>query len=175
MAKKSKENNKLDEMFKYTARDMGQEYIMKKKVIRTVVALVITVIALAIFIALYVDETRRVQETYRAQYLTCVEAVITDIDSYQNAEADYDFRYRRIVADMNSVSSFAFLLQSEDFEEKKKTVNELYTVFLKYPQQMQEADKMAAARTALEDIYANLDKGYEEAQALVDSIDKKGY
>ena len=175
MAKKSKQINQPDEIFKYTARDMGQEYIMKKKVIRAVVALIITLIALAVFIALYMDESRKVQETYRLQYSKCIETVIADIDSYQNAEADYEFRYRRIVADMNSVSSFVFLIEEKDFEDEKKTINELYSAFLKYPQQMQEKERLASARTALEDIYANLDKGYEEAAAVVASLDLKGY
>ena len=105
------------------------------------------------------------------QYLKCVEIVISDIESYNNAEGDYDFRYRRIVADMNSVSSFAFLLK--DFDEEKITINELYTVFLKYPEQM--SSKLDEAHQALSDIYANLDKGYDEANALVESIELKGY
>ncbi len=172
MAKKDKKNtNKVDEMFKYTYRDIGQEYIMQKKMIRAIIALVISLIALAVFVALYIDESRRVQETYRMQYLKCVEIVISDIESYNNAEGDYDFRYRRIVADMNSVSSFAFLLK--DFDEEKITINELYTVFLKYPEQM--SSKLDEAHQALSDIYANLDKGYDEANALVESIELKGY
>ncbi|MBR2523565.1 MAG: hypothetical protein IKE53_03905 [Clostridiales bacterium] len=150
---------------------MGQEYIMQKKMIRAIIALVISLIALAVFVALYIDESRRVQETYRMQYLKCVEIVISDIESYNNAEGDYDFRYRRIVADMNSVSSFAFLLK--DFDEEKITINELYTVFLKYPEQM--SSKLDEAHQALSDIYANLDKGYDEANALVESIELKGY
>ena len=172
MAKKDKKNtSKTDEMLKYTYRDIGQEYIMQRKMVRAIVALAITAIALAVFIALYIDETRRVQETYRAQYHKCIETVIADIESYDNAEGDYDFRYRRIVADMNSVSSFAFLIK--DFDEEKKTINELYTVFLKYPEQMSE--KLDEAHQALSDIYANIDKGYEEADALIESIDLKGY
>ena len=168
---KDKKSNKRDEMFKYTSRDIGQEYIMKKKMIAAIILMIIAIIALAVFIALYIDETRKVQETYRIQYHKCIEIAIGDIDSYNNAEGDYEFRYRRITADMNSVSSFSFLL--DETEEHKKTINELYTVFLKYPEQM--STKLDEARQALADIDANLDKGYEEADALIASIYLKGY
>ena len=72
---------------------------------------------------------------------------------------------------MSSVNSFAFLLEMP--EEHKKTINEFYTIYLKYPEQM--SGKMEDAKTALEDINANLDKGYEEADELISSIDLKGY
>ena len=107
--KKSKKQNK-DDLYKYTTRDLGQEFIMKKKMIAAIFALLITLSALAVFIALYVDERKRVQQTYYEQYLKCVETTIQDIDSYNNAEGDLEFRYRRIVADMSSVNSFAFLI-----------------------------------------------------------------
>ena len=75
------------------------------------------------------------------------------------------------MADMNSVASFAFLLN--DFEESQKSVNELYTCFLKYPEQMKE--KLEESKTAVQDMLAGLDKGYEEADAIVESINKKGF
>ena len=168
--KKSKKQNK-DDMFKYTTRDMGQEFIMKRKMIAAIFALLITLSALAVFIALYMDERKRVQQTYYEQYIKCVEIAIQDIDSYNNAEGDLEFRYRRIVADMSSVSSFAFLIDDLG-DEHKKTINEFYTIYLKYPEQMSE--KMEEAKKALEDIDANLDKGYDEADELISSINLKG-
>ena len=72
---------------------------------------------------------------------------------------------------MNSVSSFAFLLNN--FDDEKRTMNEFYTIFLKYPEQM--STKLDEAYQALSDIHANLDKGYEEANELIASIDLKGY
>ena len=72
---------------------------------------------------------------------------------------------------MSSVASFSFLLESR--EEQKKTINEFYTIFLKYPDQMKT--KLEEAKKSLEDIYANLDLGYEEADTLIASIDLKGY
>lgn len=168
--KKSTKQNK-DDLYKYTTRDLGQEFIMKKKMIAAIFALLITLSALAVFIALYMDERKRVQQTYYEQYLKCVETTIQDIDSYNNAEGDLEFRYRRIVADMSSVNSFAFLIDDLGVEHKK-TINEFYTIYLKYPEQM--SGKMEEARKALEDINANLDKGYDEADELIASIYLKG-
>ena len=44
---------------------------------------------------------------------------------------------------------------------------------MKYPDQMKT--KLDDLETALNDILADLDKGYDEAAELVASIDKKGY
>lgn len=171
MAKDKKNKTKKDDILRYTTRDLGQEFIMKRKMVGAIVALIFTLAVLAVFIALYIDETHRVQDTYYAQFHKCLETTIADIESYNGAEADFEFRYRRVVADMSSVNSFSFLLNGN--EEHKKTVNELYTAFLKYPEQM--SSKMEEAKTALEDMHANLDKGYDEADELIKSLDLKGY
>jgi len=170
MAKK-KETAK--DLVNYTYRDNGQEFIMKRKMVTAIIVTILFAIALAVFIALYIDERAKVQETYKRQYGLCIEKVLYDIESYNGAEGDHEFRYRRIVADMNSVASFAFLIEDLEVTGQQKTVNELYTAFLKYPVQMKE--KLGDAKTALEDINANLDKGYDEAAAIVESIDLKGY
>ena len=168
---KKKDKNSAEAMIKYTYRDMGQEYIMKKKMVRAIIFAIMTMIALCVFIALFVEERRQVQRTYRKEYRICLQTVSQDIQFYLNAEGDYDFRYRHITADLASANSFAVLLN--DFEEEAKAINELYSVFLKYPQQM--AEKMEEAKQAIDDILSNLDKGYAEVRALVDSIDLKGY
>lgn len=77
----------------------------------------------------------------------------------------------RIVSDMSGANSFAFLI--EGFDDKQIIINELTTCTMKYPEQMKETlDDM---RQALSDIVDDMDKGYEEAEAVVNSIDKKGY
>lgn len=168
-----KKTNTAQDMIKYTSRDIGQEYIMKRRMVTAIVVAIIFAIALVVFIALYIDTSNKVQETYKRQYSLSIENVIYDIDSYNGAEGDKEFRYRRVVADMNSVASFAFLINDLETNDRRNTMNEFYTIFLKYPEQMQT--KMDEAKQALTDINANLDKGYEEAQALIDSIDLKGY
>ena len=71
---------------------------------------------------------------------------------------------------MNMAASFLFLLDGK--EDKKKNMQELYTVLLRYPEQ--SVTKLDDMKTAVDDILQGLDKGYDEAQKIVDSIDKKG-
>lgn len=144
---------------------------MKRRMIRAIILFLITFIALLVFIALYIDETKRVQETYRKQFRTNLSHVVEDIDSYTNGEGDLELRYMRIVSDMSSANSFKFLLN--DAEDEKKTVNEITTCLIKYPEQMKE--KLPELKTVLSDILDDLDKGYDETAALVDSIDKQGH
>ncbi|MCR5599443.1 MAG: hypothetical protein K6G33_01680 [Ruminococcus sp.] len=150
---------------------MNQEKLMKRKMIRAIILCLLTMVALAVFIALYIDETRRVQETYRRQYMTDLSHVIEDIDSYKNGKGDHSLRYMRIVNNMGSANSFAFLIESLD-DEKKKTINEVNACVMKYPEQMK--DKLDELRTALSDISEGLDKGYTEAADMVSSVDKMG-
>ncbi len=147
---------------------------MKRKMIRAIIFSVITSVALAVFIGLYVDECNRVQETYRTQFNANLAHTIDSVESYQDAEGDLEARYRRILSDMSSADSFAFLLKNLT-EEQKIAVNELHTCLLKYPEQMQEPERMEALRQTLVDLHENLDKGFDEAKALVDGIDKKGH
>ncbi len=150
---------------------MNQEKLMKRRMISAIVLFLITFVALLVFIALYMDEVKRVQETYKLQYRTGLNDVITDIESYKNAEGDLELRYMRIVSDMSGADAFAFLI--EDLDEEKKIINEVSTCLIKYPEQMKE--KLDELETAVNDILDDLDKGYDEARELVDSINKQGY
>lgn len=153
---------------------MTQEELMKYRMIRARVLFGITLVSLLIFIGLYVDETHRVQETYRTQFNTYLSNTSASIDSYLDAEGDFPLRYRLILSDMSNANTFAFLI-NDLTEEQKKTINELYTCVLKYPEQMQEPERLDALKTATTDMSQNLDKGFDEAEELVASIDKKGY
>ena len=51
-------------------------------------------------------------------------------------------------------------------------VNELATCLLKYPEQM--TGKLEDVKKAADDMAAGLDKGYDEAKEIVESINKKG-
>ena len=149
---------------------MGQEELMKRRMVRSVLLYIVTLIALLVFIGLYIDEKKRVQETYAAQYRISLQHVCEDITVYLGGESDYDMRYMRIACDMNAANNFAFLL--ENFNEQRKVTNELYQCLLKYPDQMRE--RLPELSTALTDMAANLDKGYDEGRALYDAIDKMG-
>lgn len=168
---KTRKPSDAQSMISYTYRDMGQEYLMKRKAVRAVVLSVLTTLALIVFVALYLDECKKVQESYRGQYTIMLRQVVEDIESYQNAEGDLDFRYRRLTADMNTAASFLFLV--DEMENEKKAVQELYTIMLRYP--VQTADGLEEIKTALNDILASLDKGYDEVRSFVEGIDKKGY
>lgn len=150
---------------------MNQEKLMKRRMIRAIILFLITFVALIVFIALYIDETKRVQETYRKQYKTNLVKVSQDIDSYTNGEGDLELRYMRIVNDMSAANAFKFLIDSP--EEEKRTINEITTCLMKYPEQMKE--KLGDMKNALDDIIEDLDKGYDETQKVVDSVDKKGF
>ena len=132
--------------------------------------LIVTLFALLIFIGLYIDETRRVQRTYRKQYRTELRHVSGEIEGYLNTEGGYDTRYSMLIGYMSSAASYAFLI--DDFEDKQKIINELNTCLIKYPEQMEK--KLPEVKQAVDDILDDLDKGYDEAAAIVDDINKKG-
>ena len=152
---------------------MTQEKLIKDRMIARTILFCITIIALVVFIALYADEKRRVQETFQNRYEANLERVVEDIQVYLDAEGDYDMRYSRMLADMCTAKEFAFLI--DDFADQQIIVNEMYTVLLKYPEQMHEEARLKAMYTAVGDILKHLDQGYEEAAALVDDVDKLGH
>ena len=145
---------------------------MKNRMVRAIVLFVVTLIALIVFIGLYIDEKRRVQETYRAQYRQSLLHVSEDIGDYLNGESDYVMRYTRVTSDMCGANSFAFLI--ENFADERKTVNTLYTILLKYPDQMNNREQLTELKEAVDGMADGLDKGYEKAQTIIDGIDKMG-
>ena len=149
---------------------MNQEKLMKKRMWTAIIMFIITLIALLVFIGLYIDEKERVQKTYRSQYRTELRHVSGEIEGYLNTEGGYDTRYSMIIGYMGSASSYAFLI--DGFEDKQKTINELNTCLIKYPEQMSE--RLPDVKKAIDDILDDLDKGYDEAAAIVSEINKKG-
>lgn len=149
---------------------MNQDKIMKRRMITAIGVAIVTLIALVIFIGLYVDETRRVQETYKKQYRTELRHVVEEIDIYQQAEGDHELVYKRIMTYMSNAGAFAFLI--EDFSDKQIIINEISTLLIKYPVQMEP--KLEDLKTAVNDILSDLDKGYDECRELFESIELKG-
>ena len=146
---------------------------MKHRMHLAIIFAVVAMIGMVVFLALYLDEKRRVQETYREQFVACLNHTSEALDSYLTADADYEFRYRNIVSNMSAADSFCFLLENLT-QEQKIQVNELCTVFVKYPEQMQKKERLTACKTAVVDLAKNLDKGFEEAGQIVAEIDKMG-
>ncbi len=150
---------------------MNQERIMKQRMVTAIVAWAVTFIALLVFIGLYIDETHRVQETYRKQFLTEISHASKEIDSYIENKGDLEQRYMRIISYMSAANSYAFLI--DDNSKKQIIINELTTCLVKYPEQMKT--KLGDTKEALDEIYANHDKGYEKAREIVASVDKLGH
>lgn len=149
---------------------MNQDKIMKRRMVTAIILLIITLIALFVFIGLYVDETHRVQETYRKQYRTELGHASEEISIYLEPEGDHDLIYERVSSYMSCAASFAFLI--EDFEEKQVIINQLNTALIKYPVQMKP--KMKEVKEAVDDILSDLDKGYDKLSELIGSLELKG-
>lgn len=150
---------------------MNQERIMKRRMFTAIILWIVTLISLLVFIGLYIDETHKLQASYKKQYITELGHAKEELEHYLNSEGNFEERYRRITSYVSSANSFAFLI--DDLNDKQKTINEINTCLIKYPEQMK--GKMEELDKAFEDILADLDKGYEEADAIVASIDKLGH
>lgn len=147
---------------------------MKRRMVIAIALMLVSVVVMLVFMGLFIDETRRVQETYRTQFNANLAHTVDSLDSYLGNENDMEARYRRILSDMASADSFAFLLDNLT-EEQKIAVNELHTCLILYPEQMHDKTRLTDMKQALNDMMENLDKGFEEAKAVVDGIDKKGH
>ncbi len=151
---------------------VNQEKIMKRKMITAIIWSVILLIALLVFIGLYIDKTREIKEKYRSQFKQNISDAAEEIDTYLDRKIDYDLHYNMVLSDMGAARSFIFLLDDDNITEKQKAINELHYCFVKYPEQMK--GKLEDVSKALKDVYDNLDKGYDEIRAVVDSVDKMG-
>ena len=171
MSKKVKNKDTAKNMIEYTARDYGQEYIMKKKMWRAIILFLLTLIALIVFIALFINEKQTVQETYRKQYRRAVTNLGASIDDYQNADANDDLWYRMIVSDAADMKSFIFLI--DEMEEEQKSINGLYTTILKYPEQSKK--RMKEIRELVQNLEDANGDAYDKINEFVDTIELKGY
>lgn len=149
---------------------MNQEKIMKAKMLTAIFISIAALIAAFIFAGLYYDERQKNRLEYIKQYEYNLSQAADEIDKYLEKKTDYDLHYNMVLSDLGAARTLVFLV--DDYTEKQKTINEFHYCFVKYPEQM--SVKLEDASKALRDICDNLDKGYEEAQAIVDSIEKKG-
>ena len=143
---------------------------MKRKMISAIIWAIILLIALLVFIGLYVDKSAEAQKTYREKYKQSLADATEELDTYFSRKIDYDLHYNMDISDLGSARSFVFLI--DDYSERQKAINELHYCFVKYPKQMKT--RLEAVNQGLKDIVDNLDKGYDEIREVVDSIEKKG-
>lgn len=149
---------------------MNQEKIMKAKMLTAIFIALAAVIAAFIFAGLYSDEKTKTQLAYITQYEENISKAADELDKYLKKQTDYDIHYSMVLSDLGAARSLVFLI--DGYTDKQKTINELHYCFVKYPEQM--SGKLEEASKALHDISDHLDKGYEEAQEIVDSINKLG-
>ena len=149
---------------------MNQEKIMKMKMVSAIIIAIAAIVVAFIFGGLYYDQKKQNRLEYIDKYEENISQAAKEIDTYLEKKTDYDIHYNMILSDLGAARSLIFLV--DDYTDKQKPVNELHYCFVKYPEQMKE--KLKETSKALKDISANLDKGYKEAQEIVDSIDKKG-
>ena len=149
---------------------MNQEKIMKAKMISAFVIALISVVGVFVFAGLYTEKSKEIQRTYREKYIENVQYASDEIQTYLTKKKDYEIRYNMILSDMGAARNLIFLIDGK--EKEQNVFNELHYCFVKYPQQMK--DKLQDVKKALDDIGDNLDKGYDEAEKIVDSVDKMG-
>ena len=143
---------------------------MKRKMISAIIWSIILLIALLVFIGLYVDKSREIQATYKKQYMSSLSDASEELDTYFDRKIDYDMHYNMLISNMGAARSFVFLL--DDYTEQQKAINELHYCLVKYPKQMKT--RLEDVNKGLKDITDNLDKGYDEIRAVVDSVNKMG-
>ena len=149
---------------------MNQEKIMKAKMVTAIFIALAAVVAVFVFAGLYFDQRRINRLEYIDQYENNILLAAQEIDKYNEKQTDYDLHYNMVLSDLGAARSIIFLI--DDYTEKQKIINELHYCFVKYPNQMRE--KLDDSSKALHDIADHLDKGYDEAKEIVDSINKLG-
>lgn len=149
---------------------MNQEKIMKAKMVTAIFIALAAVVAVFVFAGLYFDQRRINRLEYIDQYENNILLAAQEIDKYNEKQTDYDLHYNMVLSDLGAARSIVFLI--DDYTEKQKIINELHYCFVKYPNQMRE--KLDDSSKALHDIADHLDKGYDEAKEIVDSINKLG-
>ena len=149
---------------------MNQEKIMKAKMVTAIFIALAAVIAVFVFAGLYFDQRRMNRLEYIDQYENNILLAAEEIDKYNEKQTDYDLHYNMVLSDLGAARAIIFLI--DDYTEKQKIINELHYCFVKYPNQMRE--KLDDSSKALHDIADHLDKGYDEAKEIVDSINKLG-
>ena len=149
---------------------MNQEKIMKAKMVTAIFIALAAVVAVFVFAGLYFDQRSMNRLEYIDQYENNILLAAQEIDKYNEKQTDYDLHYNMVLSDLGAARSIIFLI--DDYTEKQKIINELHYCFVKYPNQMRE--KLDDSSKALHDIADHLDKGYDEAKEIVDSINKLG-
>ena len=157
-------------MRKEVRAQMNQEKIMKAKMVTAIFIAILSLIAIFIFAGLYFDQRQANRLQHIDEYEKSIGQAADELDIYIEKRTDYDLHYNMVLSDLGAARAMIFLV--DDYTEKQKMINEIHFCFVKYPEQMKE--KLEESAQAFHDIADHLDKGYDEVQAIIDSIDKLG-
>lgn len=149
---------------------MNQEKIMKAKMITAILIAALSLIAIFVFAGLYFDQRQKNRLEYIGQFEENISEAAEEIDKYIEKNTDYDLHYNMVLSDIGAARAMIFMV--DDYTEKQKIINEIHYCFIKYPEQMK--DKLPEVSQAFHNIADHLDKGYDEVQLIIDSVDKLG-
>lgn len=149
---------------------MNQEKIMKAKMITAILIAVLSLIAIFVFAGLYFDQRQKNRLEYIGQFEANISEAADEIDKYIEKKTDYDIHYNMVISDIGAARAMIFMV--DDYSEKQKIINEIHYCFIKYPEQMK--DKLPEVSQAFHNIADHLDKGFEEAELITESVDKLG-
>lgn len=149
---------------------MNQEKIMKAKMITAIVFAVTALIAVLMFAGLYFDQRQKNRLDYIYRYENSILNAAEEIDKYNEKLTDYDLHYNMILSELGAARTIVFLV--DGYTDEQKIINEIHYCFVKYPDQMK--NKLNESAQAFHDIADHLDKGYEEVQEIINSVDKLG-
>lgn len=155
---------------KEVLEQVNQEKIMKAKMVTAIFIAVAMLIAAFIFAGLYFDQLQKNRLEYIEQYEKNISRAADEIDKYLEKKTDYDLHYNMVISDLGAARSIIFLV--DDYTDNQKLINEIHYCFVKYPVQM--SAKLEECAQAFHDIADHLDKGYEEVQEIIESVDKLG-
>lgn len=144
---------------------------MKIKMTIAIVISILSIIGMLVGFGLYADEKEKTQITYHDKYIQNLTEAAIEIDTYLETNKDLQLHYNMLISDIGAARNMAFVLDSFS-EEKQKTINKFHYCLVKYPEQMQE--KLEEIYTAVDDISANLDKGYDEINDIIETLDLLG-
>lgn len=150
---------------------MNQDKIMKRKMMIAIIVCILSLIGLFVFAGLYSNEKKNTQRTYYNIYIKNMEEACDEVSTYLQNGKDLEMHYNVLLSDVGTARNMIFELENIS-EEKQKQVNTFYYCLVKYPAQMQT--RLDEIYTALDDVSANLDKGYDELAQITDSLDLLG-
>lgn len=143
---------------------------MKAKMITAIVFAVTALIAVLVFAGLYFDQRQKNRLDYIYRYENSILNAAEEIDKYNEKLTDYDLHYNMILSELGAARTIVFLV--DGYTDEQKIINEIHYCFVKYPDQMK--NKLNESAQAFHDIADHLDKGYEEVQEIINSVDKLG-